>query len=68
MTLPFVPWRADNVWFRVVLSGGAFDPVRLVQAWSGENLMETLRKEQMHGVCPDTEGVKLTDTPIFFFF
>ena len=45
----------------------AFDPVRLVQAWSGGNLMETLRKEQGHGVCPDTEGVKLTDAQIYIF-
>lgn len=32
MTLPFMPWKADNVLFRVVPTGGAFDPVRL-QAW-----------------------------------
>lgn len=32
MTLPFVPWRMDNVWFRVVPTSGAFDRVRL-QAW-----------------------------------
>ena len=32
MTLPIVPWRADNVWFRVVPTRGAFEHVGL-QAW-----------------------------------
>ena len=53
MTLPFVPRRADNVRFRVVPTGGAFDPVpvhRVCPETEGGQLY-----------------VKFTDAQIFFF-